>query len=232
MITGIKAKSLELEDSCIGNYFLGVLVRHRVSNFRFWYINVYGPANHELSANFMQELSTLCTGEALPVMLGEDFNLTRNNRDRNQGQGDQRLMDLFNGFIGNFQLREIFTSGARFTWSSRQKVPTLVKLDRILITESWEVQYPTCFSWSKARISSDHSPILLNSGENGDVRPRYFFFEDHWFKKEGFMELIRDKWVEIRREMKDSTYSMDVWHDCLQRVRKYLRGWNLKLLGE
>ena len=144
-------------------------------------MNVYGPTQHEHSYDFIQEISTFCSRETLPILMGGDFNLIRSNRDRNQGQGDQRLMDLFNEFIGKFHLREIFTSGSRFTWSNKQKTPIMVKLDRILASEEWESKFPTCFSWTKARIGSDHCPIILNSGENGQFRPRYFFFEDMWF---------------------------------------------------
>ena len=89
--------------------------------------------------------------------------------------GDQRLMNLFNDFIGQFQLREISFSGSRFTWSNKQH-PTLVKLDRILASTNWEMFNPTCFAWAKSRIGSDHCPLLLNTGEQGASRPRYFFF--------------------------------------------------------
>ena len=29
-----------------------------------------------------------------------------------------------------------------------------------------------------------------------------------------------------------SSYSLDVWHGCLQSLRKYLRGWSLKIARE
>lgn len=64
---------------------------------------MYGPAQYNLSVEFILELSVFCSNLLLPVLLGGDFNLIRNNNERNQGVGDQRLMDLFNGFIGQFQ---------------------------------------------------------------------------------------------------------------------------------
>jgi len=88
LITGVKSDSLKIEDSVVEDYFLGVLVRHRMSNFRFWIINVYGPAQHEFPLDFIQGLSRFCTDELLPILMGGDFNLIRSNRDRNQGQGD------------------------------------------------------------------------------------------------------------------------------------------------
>lgn len=59
-------------------------------------------------------------------------------------------MELFNNFIGAFSLRDIFVSGMRFTRSNKQKIPTLIKLDRILSTVEWEGQYSKCFAWAKA----------------------------------------------------------------------------------
>lgn len=85
--------------------------------------------------------------------------------------GDHRLMNLFNDFIGQFQLSEISFSGSRFTWSNKQQHPTLVKLDRILVSTNWEMFYPTCFAWAKSRIRSDHFPLFLNIGEQGASRP-------------------------------------------------------------
>lgn len=43
--------------------------------------------------------------------MGGDLNLIRNNKERNQGQGDPKLMELFNNFIGDLHLREIHVSG-------------------------------------------------------------------------------------------------------------------------
>lgn len=141
-------------------------------------------------------------------------------------------MELFNDFIGEAQLREIYVSGSKFTWSKKQRYPTLVKLDRILCTVSWETHYPTCFAWAKARIGSDHNPLILDFGEQGATKPRYFFFEEKWLLIEGFLDLVKKKWQEINHSMYPQTYSLDRWHRGLQSLRQYLRGWNLKLIGQ
>lgn len=173
---GVRAESFEVEDSVFEIFFTGVLVRNRITNYRCCAINVYGPAQHTLFDDFIQEIFSFYLNLSLPVLMGGgDFNLIRNNKERNEGMGDRRLMNLFNGFIGQFQLREISFSGFRFTWSNKQH-PTLVKLDRILASTNWEMFYPTCFAWAKSRIGSDHCPLLLNTGEQGASRPRYFFF--------------------------------------------------------
>jgi hypothetical protein len=157
LLLGVKEECYEVEEVNLDVHFIGCLVRDRLSNFRFWVLNVYGPAQHDLSAAFVQDLSDFCGKEILPILLGGDFNLIRSNRDKNQGQGDPRLMELFNDFIGNFQLRDLFIGGVKYTWSNKQKFPTLVKLDRILATTSWDMKYTNSYAWVKARIGSDHN---------------------------------------------------------------------------
>lgn len=44
--------------------------------------------------------------------------------------------------------------------------------------------------------------------------------------------MVRDKWNMIKATFPDSCYSLDIWHRCLQSLRKFLRGWNLKEIGK
>jgi hypothetical protein len=231
LLLGIKNDVFEIEHEDSAAYFLDVQIRNRVSNFRFWVVNVYGPAQHENAGDFIQELSEFCDKGNLPILLGGDFNLIRNDKERNIGHGDRKLMEMFNDFIGQFRLRELFISGAKFTWSNKQLHPILVKLDRILVTDNWEDKFPKCYAWSKARVGSDHCPLILDSGEQGNSRPRYFFFQEQWLHNEGFYKLVSDKWREVRTSFNQQSYSLDIWHGCLQALRKFLKGWNLNLLG-
>lgn len=84
---GINTDLFEIEEVNLLQHSMWRLVRNRVSNFRYWVANVYGPAQHTLSADFITELSDMCTSIQLPVIMGGDFNLIRGNRDRNKGQG-------------------------------------------------------------------------------------------------------------------------------------------------
>lgn len=65
LILGYKTELFELEQEEFSGYFIGVLLRNRVTNFRFWVVNVYGPANHEFSQKFLS-----CDKETLPMILG------------------------------------------------------------------------------------------------------------------------------------------------------------------
>lgn len=90
---------------------------------------------------------------------------------------------MFNNLIGDLQLREIFISGVKFKWSNKQHHPTLIKLDRILVSSCWDVHYSGCFAWSKARVSSDHSPLLLDTGEKRENKSKYFYFQENGFRE-------------------------------------------------
>lgn len=111
LITGVKLDEFEIEQDFSDTFFLALLVRNKKTNYRFWIINVYGPAQHNLSEDFLQSLRDFCDNQSLPILMGGDFNLIKNNNERNQGQGDPRLMALFNNFIGDFLLREILLVG-------------------------------------------------------------------------------------------------------------------------
>jgi len=70
MILGIRNDDLEFEQVEFASYFLAALIRNRIKKFRFWMVNVYGPAQHEHSGDFLQELSDFCGKESLPILLG------------------------------------------------------------------------------------------------------------------------------------------------------------------
>jgi hypothetical protein len=84
---GVNPEFLEIEHTKYLQYSLWVLVRNRLTNFRYWVVDVYGPAHHDSSADFILELSDTCSQEDLPLLMGGDFNLIRSNKDINRGQG-------------------------------------------------------------------------------------------------------------------------------------------------
>lgn len=70
IMLGVKVESFEVEQMELASHFLGCLVRNRLTNFRFWVINVYGPAQHDLSEDFILELSKFGDSETLPILMG------------------------------------------------------------------------------------------------------------------------------------------------------------------
>ena len=90
ILVGVRNNILEVERWDKGEFFVEAQVRNRLTNFRWSVIVVYGPANHDFSAAFLEELGKKCTESLLPVLIGGDFNLIRSDEDRSSGQGGQK----------------------------------------------------------------------------------------------------------------------------------------------
>lgn len=72
---------------------------------------------------------------------------------------------LFNACIESLNLREIELSGCRFTRANSATIPTYEKLDKILISTEWEQKFPLSTVIALTRDISDHTPLLLDTGE-------------------------------------------------------------------
>ena len=74
---------------------------------------MYGPAHHDLSPSFLNELDNKCKSTVLPMVLGGDFNLIREAKDKNSSNLNYYLMKLFNDFISDNHLLEIKKGGCK-----------------------------------------------------------------------------------------------------------------------
>jgi exonuclease III len=177
ILMGIKEDRYEMEDYEIGDHYVSVMLRDRLTNLRWELITVYGTANPESSKDFIAELSRKCLCPSLPLVFGGDFNLIRHAKEKNNENINQNLMDRFNMFIDLHQLQEIRRSGPKYTWTNKRTNPVMVMLDRILVSTEWELKHPLCFAWSKTRVGSDHWPIFLDLWVNSEKDKKPFYFE-------------------------------------------------------
>ena len=103
---------------------------------------------------------------------------------------------MFNTIIESLDLREIELSGRKFTWANTLPVPTFEKLDRVLASVDWEQKFPLVTVQALSRKFSDHTPLLVDSGEATHVGNKSTFsFESAWFEREGFLDLIVREWA-------------------------------------
>ncbi|KAG6638742.1 hypothetical protein CIPAW_10G055400 [Carya illinoinensis] len=80
--------------------------------------------------------------------------------------------------------------GGEFTWSNGRGWS---RLDRFLVSPSWEAYFPNLSQKCLPRVLSDHFPIVLDCGRiNGRRRP--FKFENMWLAAEGFVDKVRSWW--------------------------------------
>lgn len=64
--------------------------------------------------------------------------------------------------------------GRRFTWSNEREAPTLTKIDRVLVSVDWDMEYIECLLQAMSMGVFDHAPSHLttsspSSRRNGSV---------------------------------------------------------------
>jgi hypothetical protein len=73
-----------------------------------------------------------------------------------------------------------------YTWSNKQRNPTLERLVRMLVTRTRENLFPLGMVHKIARNKYDHNPLILKLN-NGHVNPlRDFRYELYWKNEEDF----------------------------------------------
>jgi exonuclease III len=217
---------------------LGTTGQYRVDTFNvsvqfcvdegqpWWATCVYGLQGSEKKILFIQELRDIraqCQG---PSMIAEDFNLICKVEDKNNTNYNRVMMGRFRRLIDDLALKDVPLHGRKYTWSTQQASPTLVRLDRVLRTGDWEEIYPNVLLQSATTFDSDHYPLLLELKDN-KVGKRRFHFEAFWPKLEGFHEAVEQVWQSIQsRACPLLNLHLKFWA-----VEKGLQAWSEKKVG-
>jgi hypothetical protein len=203
-------------------------VRDKERDFKWVLVAVYGATQPEFKESFLTELVHSCSHEKLPLCIRGDFNIIRNSNEKNNDRFQERWPFLFNAVIDSLDLREIDLSGRKFTWANSRRVPTYEKLDRVLVSTEWEQYFPLATVEALNRDISDHTPLLLSTGDGVKLKkPPPFKFELDWLLKEGFFEMVSEVWTKERK----GTSPMQWWQNKIRRLRQFLRGWAKNMNG-
>lgn len=84
----------------------------------------------------------------------------------------------------------------------------------------WEEKYPEVTATSLLRIGSDHTPILVDTGEDRTQEGKIFRFEMAWLTQNTFREKLIEKWPKREQEK-----ILDYWKMCIINLRQFCRGW-------
>jgi hypothetical protein len=179
-----------------GDHYIKFYLCNKSDDFKWALVVVYGPAQPERKENFLAELVHMCSHEILPLLMGGDYNILRHPFEKNNDRYNNRWPFLFNAVIDGLNLKELQMSSRKYTWANNLATPTYEKLDQILITTEWEEKFPLSMVQALTREVSDHTPLLLNSGEPSHIATSPMFkFELGWLLRDGFMDMVRDIWM-------------------------------------
>lgn len=83
-------------------------------------------------------------------------------------------------------------SGRIYRWANSLITPTYEKLDRILMSTKWEQKFPWSTVIALSRDISDHTPLLLNTGDTSIGRNQPMLkFELGWLLKDDFPDIVK-----------------------------------------
>jgi hypothetical protein len=82
-------------------------------------------------------------------------------------------------------------------------------------------KFPRASVHALLRNISDHTPLLLSTGVVTAQTIPSFKFELGWFLWYGFVDMVKDIWV---NETRGST-PLEKWQAKIRKVRQHLRGW-------
>jgi hypothetical protein len=97
------------------------------------------------------------------------------------------------------------------------------------MSTAWEAAFPLCSLAAITRIGSDHTPLLLNSGEECQLRTTRFFFQTWWLQVAGFGELVLGKLNSFLTEQGPHRGSIDAWQCLAGLTKSFLKGWGANL---
>jgi exonuclease III len=130
-------------------------------------------------------LADLLNKNKEPILIGGDFNIIRFSTEKNKG-GIHKHSGVFNSIINTYELIDLGMTGGKFTWSNKQNNPTLERLDRYLVSKSWEDIFPMALVSKKPRKLSDHNPLILSMNTIQHKKELSFKFEMAWLKHQDF----------------------------------------------
>jgi hypothetical protein len=78
---------------------------------------------------------------------------------------------------------------------------------------------------AETRIGSDHTPLILDSGEGLLRRSNRFFFATSWLALPEFKEVLQGIWIKLLIAPGRRQDTIDSWHIRSARLRQYLKGW-------
>ena len=122
---------------------------------------------------------------------GGDFNLIRRSQDKNNDRINWPRVNLFNEYIADWGVLELQRTGARYTWTNKRINPVRCVLDRVFMSANLALAFPLCSLVAETSLGSDHTPLIMDTGEGSPIRSNRFFFETGWLELPDFDELVR-----------------------------------------
>ncbi|KAJ4746716.1 DNAse I-like superfamily protein [Rhynchospora pubera] len=219
ILTAWNPNTLSVENSMASRHQLTVDFVIRKDGSKFRLTNVYGPSNQIGRDAFLHEIRTLSPPNNTPWLICGDFNLTLQPEERTNRLYNQAGTADFAKLVDELQLIDLQMDGRSYTWSSHRMNPSMARLDRVLLNQSFASSYANIHHTSLANTSSDHCPLLCSFGFR--FQPSNIFrLENFFLKIPEFTDLVLNYW--LSEEVADNPNSFNI---KLVGLTKIISGW-------
>lgn len=228
ILVGFDESKMEVTAWQTKTFCLSAMVKNHKDHLHWRYIAVYGSPYEEGKLDFIQELHSLVENWDGPTVIGGDFNLVTNAKEKNNGSINFKWSALFQDWINKQGLIELKNPTRSFTWTNNQEQPIMAAIDKIFCNTSFGQCFPLAHVAAKPRAGSDHVPLVLNFGINAVRKPATFRFEKWWLHQPGFGDLVKKVWDT------PCAFSnpMDIWQFKVRLLRKKVKGWAININAE
>jgi hypothetical protein len=225
---GVKEDSFEVITWEIFKYCVSVIIKDRKIQKIWRFISIYGSSYEEHKLEFINELHNVMSCWDGPTLIGGDFNLIRESKEKSSGNINQHWANLFNDWANRFDLIEIKSPDRMYTWANNQENLIMAAIDKVFVTTCWEQRFPSVSVKTLPRIGSDHTPLVLDSGAFVAPTVKQFRFEKWWLNIEDFKPLVIKTWNMPCSAVK----SLDIWQHKIRLLRKTIKGWAINRESE
>lgn len=141
-------------------------------------------------------------------------------RKKRNDRINPQLTFLFNDWVNKWALVELKPANRLFTWSNNQTNPVLAALDKVFASTDWEQHYPIFIVQAFQRVFSDHTPLVIDTGQPNQIPPKKIRFEKWRLSRPDFHDMVLTIW----NAPCPCNTTLDIWQFKLSQLRKNRKG--------
>ncbi len=124
---------------------------------------MYGPTRDDIRSDLWDELRDVRLQWLIPWCVFGDLNVVRFPSERRGCSRISPSMVEFSDFIESQNLVDLPLMGGSYMWCNGAAIPSMSRIDRILVSTEWEEQYPDVVQKLLPKPISYHNPIMLEA---------------------------------------------------------------------
>jgi exonuclease III len=190
ILVGSRTDDLDVGTFIKGKHILQVSYWDKALFCKWNQMVVYGPTHERYKDMFLKEFDEFYDNSNEPYIVGGDFNIIRFSYEKNREHALHKHSGPFHDMVQKHNLMEIYMASGGFTWSNNHESPTMVKLDRALMSTSWENIFPVGKIKKLPKNLLDHNPLTVESEMLVKSSQSSLFFEIEWLSHPYFKKIL------------------------------------------